>query len=255
MTSWPGSDPVYDPGVEPVYPAFGAPPSGYRAYGAPSPYAQPPYAPPPVRIRSGRPWAVVGVLGVVAAASVVLVSTGGPQTISGSGNAVGSLAGPSSLPTNTTLPPSTRSTADWVLFTDLQAHLRVKLPGTPQLRSDAGGIGPTQYTVNTAVADENGHPVEAADEDLTTPLTTAAEKTLAMREGVAGFGASSGLDKLSEVSTTFRGHPARSANFHATTGRVYTFLIFFSGDQRMYVLLAERGTPFDTLASSLQTLP
>ena len=249
MTSWPGHEPVYDPGVEPVYPmqpVYGAVPPGR--------YPQP-QASPPARRRSGGPWAIVGVLGVVAAAAVLLTATAGPQAIDGSGNALGTLAGPSTPPTTITLPPSTRSTADWVLITDAQAHLRVRMPGTPDMRSESGGFGTSRFTVNLAAADENGHPVEAAAEDLVTPLDTAAEKTLAMREGVASFGATSNLDKVSEAPTTFRGYAGRTADFHGASGRIYTFLIFFYSDQRMYVLLAERGTPFDTLTSSLQILP
>jgi hypothetical protein len=252
VTSWPGSDPVNNPGYEPVYATQPMP--GYLPPGVPP--APPP--PAPRTRRSARLWAVIGVLAVLAAASVAVAATAGRRTVSGTGAALGSPAAPSAPPSSSsvhTLPPSTSSTADWVLITDAQAHLRVRMPGQPDVRSQSGGLAGTTYTVNVAVAHADGHPVEAACEDVTTPLTTDAAKSVTLRAGVAGFGVSSGLDKISDSATTYRGNPARTADFNNASGRVYTLLIFFHGDSRLYFLFAERGTPFDTLSSSLQILP
>lgn len=255
MTSWPGSDPQYDagyqyePGYQPMYPTQPMP--GYPPGVPPAP--QPP---PPRPRRSTRLWVIAGVLAALAAASIAAVAGAGPRAVSGSGAALGSLAGPSSPPSaNThTLPPSTTSTANWVLITDEQAHLRVRMPGTPNERSESRSFAGTTFTVNLAVATDHGSPVEAASEDVSTPISSVEAKTVALRESMVSFATSSGLDKVSESATEFRGHLARTGEFRRPSGRVYTLLVFFYDDQRIYFLFAEQGTPFDTLTRSLQIL-
>lgn len=109
--------------------------------------------------------------------------------------------------------------------------------------------------MNIAVGIDHASPVEAADEDITTAIASAEAKSLALRGSIASFSATSEFEKVSESATSFRGHPARTADFRRPSGRVYTLLVFFSSDRRLYFMFAERGTPFQTLTSSFVALP
>jgi hypothetical protein len=196
--------------------------------------------------------AVLVAAGLVAAVGVQ------PRVVAGQGTAdraqASGPAGPTPSPGSSAGPGSTESTADWTTYTDTDAHLRVRLPGQPSSQSQGGGISGTTFTVNFMISRSEDGPIEAGCEDISTPLDTADEQNQTMRVAVASFGASADITKVNEAAVQFRGHHGRRADF-TRNGLTFTFLTFFQNDQRLYLLFARSGTPFDTLTSSLVTLP
>ena len=124
------------------------------------------------------------------------------------------------------------------------------MPAHPQRNSEHGSFGDYQFTVHLDAVEE---PYIAAVEggDIT-PALPEGQLEVALRSAVSAFQVSSGLTIVSQNSTTFQGHQARSAILQRARTRYELLSVGWSGNQ-LYLLVAPEGAKFRALAGSFRS--
>jgi hypothetical protein len=141
---------------------------------------------------------------------------------------------------------------DGVLVTYKAGHFSEQFPSTPLEAEQPGSFGDVHFTVHVAaVAAPDRLLVGSEDIDARLPADQIAD---ALRAAVGSFAATSGYTLVGQSPTTFRSHPARQGDLTDAQGRAFTFLVFASGNQRIYMIFAPTGDQFDSLAANFTAL-
>jgi hypothetical protein len=136
-----------------------------------------------------------------------------------------------------------------VLVTSEAGHFRVRMPATPTRSDQPGSFGDYTFNVHVVIV-QSPYVAIVEGEDVTPALTSDAFDTV-LRSAVNGFTSSSGLTKVSESDTEFRGHVGRKA-IYDRAGTNYEFLVFVYSGNQIYAMFAPEGERFDDLAGSFE---
>jgi hypothetical protein len=136
-----------------------------------------------------------------------------------------------------------------VAVTDEAGHFRVRMPATPTRSDQPGSFGDYTFNVHLVIV-QSPYAAIVEGEDVSPALTSDTFDTV-LKSAVTGFASSSGLSKVSEKATTFRGHEGRIAIFDRA-GTNYEFLVFVQSGSQIYALFAPEGDRFDALAGSFE---
>jgi hypothetical protein len=191
----------------------------------------------------------------VVAMTVCLGATGGcaASTISGHGSAA-PIARSSGFPASTSAAPSSPApgtpTGGGVLVVDKSGKFVVRMPAQPERSSEHGSLGNYRFTVHVDAVHEP-YVVAVEGEDIT-PALPQDQLEDALRSAVSSFQSSSGLDLVSQTSTTFHGHQARAAILQHAGNRFELLSVGWSGNQ-LYLLVAPEGARFRALAASFRS--
>jgi hypothetical protein len=154
-----------------------------------------------------------------------------------------------SLPVPST-PPQTPG-GSGVLVTDEAGHFQVRMPATPERRTEPGSFGGYKFTVHLATV-KSPYIALAEGEDVT-PALPLDQIDVTLRSAVSSFQSTSGMTLISQNQTTFNGHTARSAILERAGTRYQLLVAAYSGNQ-IYLLFAPQGAKFDALAGSFSAI-
>jgi hypothetical protein len=167
-----------------------------------------------------------------------------------SGSATPSAPAPTTAPAASSGAVSTNPDGG-VTVTDPAGHFVAVLPGQPRQTSQPGSFGGYSFTVHIAAVQQPY--VALVEGEVIQPALPADQIDVALRTAVSTFQSSSGMTLESQTTTTYQGHPARSAVL-SRAGTSYQLLVIgYSGNQT-YLLFAPKGDKFQQLLSGFHAI-
>lgn len=166
-------------------------------------------------------------------------------------------SGPSAFPTGFPAPSATAeapvSAAPPALvgvpYHSATGHFTASFPNTPtpiNLTESVGGI-----TIKVSAALDPATSTEVAEEQDQTTATAEGDSQDLLQEFLNGFTTTARCPLVSSAPTTFRTSVAVQGDCTAAAnGSDYTVLVFLYQENRVYLLIAASGSPFDALSAS-----
>ena len=158
---------------------------------------------------------------------------------------------PASTPQPTVVSPPQTPGGSGVLVTDEAGHFRVRMPATPERRTEPGSFG--GYKFNVHIATVKSPYIALVEGEDVTPALPLDQIDVTLRSAVSSFESTSGMTLISQKQSTFNGHAARSAILERSGTRYQLLVAAYSGNQ-IYLLFAPQGAKFDALASTFSAI-